>query len=180
MVAGILFAGAVPAPAQVTQMLHSTPPSPARDNYSGVVGCQFQVGTTNVIVLHLGVFDLNNDGLAASHKAALFSSSLAVLGQVVVPAGTSAYLTNGFRWVPLDPPLLLISNTSYLVGGVVSNLDGDTWQDSLPRLGTHFLSVRLRPLPATRCMDRAMPTGSPSFGRRLPCPTTSPTIRMVM
>src|ERR1039458_7561584 len=100
LAAGILFAGAVPSPAQVTQMLYSTPPSPTRDNYSGVVGCQFQVGATNVIVSHLGVFDLNNDGLAVSHNAALFSSSLtstSVLGQVVVPAGTTAYLANGFR-----------------------------------------------------------------------------------
>lgn len=133
MIAGILFAGAVPALAQVTQMLHSTPTSGARDDYNGVVGCQFQVGATNVIVSHVGVFDLNNDGLTVSHQAGVFSSSLSsptLVGQVVVPAGTSAYLTNGFRWMPLDPPLLLSSNTTYLVGGVVGISDGDGWQDA--------------------------------------------------
>ena len=133
MIAGILFAGAVPSPAQVTQMLYSTPTSGARDDYNGVVGCQYQVGATNVIVSHLGFFDAGDDGLAVSHQVGLFSSSLAsptLLGQVVVPAGTTAYLTNGFRWMPLDPPLLLSSNTTYLVGGVVGNADGDGWQDA--------------------------------------------------
>ena len=104
MIAGILFAGAVPSPAQVTQMLYSTPTSGARDDYNGVVGCQYQVGATNVIVSHLGFFDAGDDGLAVSHQVGLFSSSLAsptLLGQVVVPAGTTAYLTNGFRWMPL-------------------------------------------------------------------------------
>jgi hypothetical protein len=116
---------------QVTQMLHSTPPSPARDNYTGGIGCQFQVGPTNVIVSHLGVFDIGDDGLNTTHNAGLFNANgSTLLGQVTVPAGTDAYLTNGFRWVPLDPPLLLSSNTTYLVAGIVSASDGDTWQDA--------------------------------------------------
>ncbi|HWF19026.1 MAG TPA: immunoglobulin domain-containing protein [Verrucomicrobiae bacterium] len=140
MAAGILFAVAVSSQAQVTQMLYATPTNAARDDYSGVVGTQFQVGSSNVIVSHLGVFDINNDGLAVSHQAGVFTTSLTVLGQVVVPSGTDAYLTNGFRWVPLDPPVLLSSNTSYIVGGVVSNADGDTWQTTfIPTWNTFFV-----------------------------------------
>lgn len=128
-----LFGSAAISSAQVSQTLYSTPSNPARDNYSGALGCQFQVGSSNVVVSHLGFFDSNGDGLAIDHNVGLFSSSLSspsVLGQVVVPAGATAYFTNGFRWVPLDPPLLLLSNTTYVVAGVVSNSDGDSWQDA--------------------------------------------------
>jgi hypothetical protein len=112
-------------------MLHSTPPSPARDNYTGGIGCQFQVGPTNVIVSHLGVFDIGDDGLNGDHNAGLFNANgSTLLGQVLVPSGTAAYLTNGFRWMPLDPPLLLSSNTTYVIASIVVTSDGDTWQDT--------------------------------------------------
>src|SRR5208282_5954932 len=146
MVAGSLFVGAAPSPAQV-QMLYSTPTSPARDNYSGVIGCQFQAGSSNVIVSHLGYFSTNEvSGLAISHKVGLFTSSLAspsLLGQVVVPAGTSADLyTNGFYWMHLDPPLLLSSNTIYILGGLVQSGDGCKWQDSYtPTWNTYFVGT---------------------------------------
>ena len=146
LIAGFLLGVARPGPAQEAQILYSTPTSPARDNYSGAVGCQFQAGASNVVVSHLGFFDHNGAGgagLAVDHNVGLFSSSLSspsVLGQVVVPAGTSAYFTNGFRWMPLDPPLLLASNTAYLVAGVVSNADGDIWQDAFaPTWNTYFV-----------------------------------------
>jgi hypothetical protein len=147
MVAGSLFVGAAPSPAQV-QMLYSTPTSPARDNYSGVIGCQLQAGSSNVVVSHLGYFSTNEvSGLAISHKVGLFTSSLAsptILGQgVVVPAGTSADLyTNGFYWMHLDPPLLLSSNTIYILGGLVQSGDGDIWQDSYtPTWNTYFVGT---------------------------------------
>jgi len=131
--------------AQVAEMLYSTPPSPARNNYSGTIGCKFRVGSSNVVVSHLGVFDINDDGLIVAHQAGLFDSNLTsptLLGSVVVPSGTSAYLTNGFRWMPLDPPVLLISNMTYVVAGHVSNGDGDTWQDAFsPTWNTRFIGT---------------------------------------
>jgi hypothetical protein len=139
----VLLLGAGRVPAQVTQILYSTPTSPTRDNYTGVIGCQFKVGASNVVVSHLGYFDLNNDGLAISHNVALFNSNLAtpsIVGQVVVPSGTAAYLTNGFRWVALDPPLLLRSNTTYILGGLAASGDGDTWQNTFaPTWNTYFI-----------------------------------------
>ncbi|MBU6411245.1 MAG: immunoglobulin domain-containing protein, partial [Verrucomicrobia bacterium] len=131
LTAGILLGAVEPGLAQATQMLYSTPTNAARDTYTGGIGCKFQVGASNVIVSHLGFFDQNNDGLAVSHQAGLFDAGgSTLLGQVTVPAGTDAYLTNGFRWMPLDPPLLLASNTTYIVAAMVGNGDGDAWQDA--------------------------------------------------
>jgi hypothetical protein len=126
--------------AQTTEMLHSTPPSPARDNYTGGLGCLFQTGSSNAIVSHLGVYDTNGDGLMISHDAGLFTSGGTMLATVTVPAGTAAYFTNGFRWVALDPPVLLSSNTSYIVASLVTTSDGDFWQDAFsPTWNTFFI-----------------------------------------
>lgn len=129
--------------AQTAQILYSTPANPARDNYTGGLGCQFRVGPSNVVVSHLGVFDVNDDGLNLAHNAGVFNSSGSIqLGGVVVPAGTGAYLTNGFRWVPLDPPLLLVSNTTYIIAGSVVTSDGDTWQDAFsPTWNSFFIGT---------------------------------------
>ena len=146
LVAGILLGTAPLSQAQLTQTLYSTPSNPARDNYSGVVGCQFTVGSSNVVVSHLGFPAANtNTGLNTSHYVGLFNSSLStpvLLGQVTVPAGLGGYLTNGYLWMPLNPPLLLLSNTAYTLGSVVSNADGDDWHDIFtPTWNTWFVGT---------------------------------------
>ena len=118
-----------------TETLYSTPSTfSARDNYNGAVGCKFTVGATNVVVTHLGYFSTNAvNGLATSHNVAVFTGPAAspqILGQVVVPSGTSALYTNGYYWVQLNPPLLLSSNTSYFVAAQAGSGDGDTWGDA--------------------------------------------------
>jgi hypothetical protein len=134
--AGVLLAGATASQAQVNQTLYITNGVPARTNYTGVVGCDFQItSNNNVVVSHLGFFDKNNDGLTSNHLVAVFINNRitpTVLGQVLVPSGTSAYLTNGFRWVQLDPPLLLASNTTYILGGLAFNdiINGDGFRDN--------------------------------------------------
>lgn len=141
--ASVLVCATLTGLAQTTEMLHSTPTSPARDNYTGGLGCQFQVGPNNVIVSHLGVFDINDDGLVISHNAGLFNANgSTMLATVVVPSGTDAYLTNGYRWVPLDPPILLSSNTTYIVAGSVAQDSGDLWQDSFtPTWNSFFVGT---------------------------------------
>jgi hypothetical protein len=125
-----LFLAALPGGAQVIQMLHTTPTGTTRDNYTGDVGCQFQIGATNVVVSHLGVFNQNSNGLAASHLAGIFDVNHILLGQVTVPAVSGATFSNGFQWMPLDPPLLLASNATYFLMGNVVNGDTDGWQDA--------------------------------------------------
>ena len=137
--ASMIFGPILTSPAQVTQTLYSTPTGTLRDNYNGVIGCQIKVGSSNVVVSHLGVFG-SSSGLNVSHTAGVMNTSLGVLGQVTVPAGTGAYYTNGFWWVPLDPPLLLNANGTYNVGGTVGNGDGDGWQDAFgPTWNTFFV-----------------------------------------
>lgn len=154
LVAGILCGAATLSQAQVVPtMLYATPTAAARDNYTGSIGCEIEIGSSNVIVSHLGYFNFNtNSGLNSNHNVAIFTSTLGspqILGQVVVPAGPSpanAYLyvpsglTNGFLWVQLDPPLLLNSNTQYVVAGLPYSGDGDTWKDLFtPTWNTSFV-----------------------------------------
>jgi hypothetical protein len=156
LAAGILCGSATLSQAQVVpDMLYATPTAAARDNYTGAIGCEFEVGSSNVIVSHLGFFNINtNTGLNVSHNVGLFTSSLVaptILGEVTVPAGPSpddtylyvaSGLTNGFLWVPLDPPLLLSSNTQYIVAGLVFSGDGDTWMDLFtPDWNTDFVGA---------------------------------------
>lgn len=133
MLAGLLaLLGAASARAQV-QTLYSTPGSPSwRDNYTGGSGCRFTVGSSNVVVSHLGYFSTNTvSGLAVSHYVGIYSSSAQLLAQVTVPAGMGAdAYTNLFYWMPLDPPFLLSSNTTYYVAALPYSGDGDVWGDS--------------------------------------------------
>ena len=129
-VAGLLAGGANTSSAQVTQMLHDSPAPPSlRTAYNGTVGCKFQVGPTNVVVSHVGVYDPSSGaGLNDSYQAGVMDTSYNLLGGVVVPAGASAYLTNSYWWMPLDPPLLLQANTSYYLASVVG--PDDQWPDA--------------------------------------------------
>ena len=123
-----------PVPYFPVQTLYATPATiSARDNYNGAVGCRFTVGPTNVVVSHLGYFSTNAiNGLASSHNVGIFAgpgASPQLLGQVVVPSGNTAYYTNDFYWVQLNPPLLLTSNTTYFVEAQAGSGDGDFWGD---------------------------------------------------
>jgi hypothetical protein len=126
----ILACSAATGYAQITEMLHETQDG-TRDNYTGVIGTEFRVGSSNVVVSHVGVYDNNADGLSHAHNAGIFDATgSTLLGQAAFATGTGAYLTNGVRWMPLDPPLLLSSNTTYVVASDVFNASGDPWKDS--------------------------------------------------
>lgn len=133
--AGILFLlSAGVSLAQQDQTLYATPASPTwRDNYTGGSGCKFTVGSSNVIISHLGYFCSNSiTGLNTNHYVGIYSvSPVKLLAQVVVPAGAvaDAYVSN-FWWMPLDPPVLLSSNTAYYVAALPYNGDHDLWGDS--------------------------------------------------
>jgi len=68
------------------------------------------------------VFSTNKvAGLSASYYVGVYagtSSSHTLLGQVIVPSGTSPYYTNTFYWMPLNPPLLLKASTLYWLESV--------------------------------------------------------------
>jgi hypothetical protein len=128
-----VFANQAP-PARVLHETKDGNPTAAlanqRDNYSGVVGGIFQVGSAGASVTHLGYYDAAGDGLNVPHNVGLFSADgSALIGSVSVPAGTGSYLTNGYRYVALNPPLLLAPNASYILEAETINGDGDLWPD---------------------------------------------------
>jgi len=131
--AGLLACATTLCSAQTTNLLYNAPTTAGRDNYTGAVGCLFEVGSANVVVSHLGYFSLNaSTGLAVSHLVGLYTanrSTPTIISQVTVPAGTSAYYTSNYYWMPLNPPLLLSPNTQYIVVGMAGNNDGDGWHD---------------------------------------------------
>src|SRR5208282_4896891 len=145
--AGLFLAAATVCHAQSTNLLYTAPSSGARDNYGGAVGCEFQVGSSNVVVSHLGYFSTNTtSGLNISHPvgilAASFSSHPPLLGSVTVPAGTSAFWMSNYYWVQLNPPLLLNSNTSYFLAAVPTSGDGDAWPDLFtPTWNPYFIGA---------------------------------------
>ncbi|MDB6123211.1 MAG: Immunoglobulin I-set domain protein [Pedosphaera sp.] len=118
-----------PNKALALQFLHE-PAIGNRDDYNGVVGGNFLVGATDALVTHVGYYDMNGDGLNYDHRVGIFSpSGLTLLTSAVVPAGTGGYLTNGYRWVALNPPFVLTNNTAYIFAAEVFSGSGDVWPD---------------------------------------------------
>ncbi len=105
----------------------STPYGGAANNSGLNIGQSFTVASTNIQVLSLGVYDFGADGLKAAHDVILFSNQTA-LASVTVPAGTTASLKNGFRYMTLASPLILSAGTysvvAYQMNGTANNSDG--------------------------------------------------------
>ena len=118
------------AQAGQAQALYSSPGG-NRNDFSGTVGGTITIGATPALVTHLGYFDDGADGLVQPHAVAIFKaadSSLVISN--LVPAGTSGYLTNGYRYVGLPVPVLLAANTAYKLQAEIFANDGDGWPDS--------------------------------------------------
>jgi len=134
LAAGILCGAAASSQAQPTNLLYTPTTNGLRDSYTAGVGCEFQVGSSNVIVSHLGYFGMDtNNGLSIAHPVGIMTAKLsgpALLGQVTVPAGTNSYWASNYFWVQLDPPLLLSSNTQYLLAGLPEQNSVDLWPDA--------------------------------------------------
>jgi len=107
-----------------------------RDNYSGVVGTSFTTGSAGAIVTHLGFYDVYGDGLSSNHNVGIFNATnSALVASVVVPDtandtnAITSYFTNGYRYMPLNPPVFLAPNTTYILQGEAFSGDGDMWAD---------------------------------------------------
>lgn len=80
----------------------------------GTWGWQF-TSSSNITVNALGAFDLNNDGLSANTPVGLWDDSGNLLASLVINAGTSNYLQDGYRWGNLSTAINLLANTNYRV-----------------------------------------------------------------
>jgi len=93
------------------------------------IGHTFTAQHAGTRVDQLGVYDYSGDGLAAPHLVSFFSNAVNV-ASVTVPAGTSAPLINGCRFMPLAAPLVLAAGNYSVVacqmnGGSTSDPYGD-------------------------------------------------------
>jgi hypothetical protein len=162
---------AVVCQAQASVFVTSTGSYPAglRDgfatssDYAGTLGHTFTVGPNDLAITGLGYYDGPNssaanvagflgDGLNNAHEVGIWNASTqSLLTSTLVPAGTSATLIDGFRYEPVAP-IILLANTTYIVGGQVTVLDntggssGDVFRnDGSGTFGPGFASVNGSP-----------------------------------
>ena len=153
MIAGLFLGAAFTSLAQVNQPLHETRANALRDNYTGTLGCVFRVGSSNVVVSHLGIYNAGGAGLTITHSAGVFNSSgSSLLGSVTAASATVYYFTNDYQWLPLNPPLLLSANTTYLIASDVVSGSGDSWNDATAQTNwnTYFVGTNVASTRQTR------------------------------
>jgi hypothetical protein len=76
----------------------------------------------------LGYYDAGGDGLVNSHNVTLWdNSSQTVIASATVPAGTSAPLIDGYRWVQLSTAVQLNYGSYYVIAAQTDGVD--TWGD---------------------------------------------------
>jgi len=110
--------------------------SGAQNGYVGYVGGIFLTSYNYYPqVNYLGYYDNGGNGLANSHVVSLWDASAGntLLATVTVPAGTSAPLVDGFRWVQLPSTVGLTYNNYYIIDAQVDNVD--TWGDLITGAG---------------------------------------------
>ena len=89
------------------------------------IGHTFTAKHGDIRVNQLGIYDYQGDGLAAPHRVVFFSNTVNV-ASVLIPAGTSAPLISGCRFMPLTVPLVLAAGR-YSV--VAYQMNGDSSSD---------------------------------------------------
>jgi hypothetical protein len=88
----------------------------------------------------LGYYDQNGDGLANSHVVTLWDNGTqGIIATATVPAGTSAPLVNGYRWVQLSSTVTLNYGSYYVIGAQADGVDlwGDLIVNNSPDNGSN-------------------------------------------
>ena len=89
-------------------------------NGSFVIGTEFLVGASNLLVTDLGVYDANLDGLLFSHQVGIWRvSDQALVGSATVPSGTAGTLIEKWRFTTAS--FTLSANTTYRIGALESS-----------------------------------------------------------
>lgn len=103
-----------------------------RDGASRMLGWEFSV-TQDIDVSHFGWFDQENNGLLQAHEVGLWAvSGSSLLASVVIPAGVSATLSDGFRYVSLGANLALQKGQTYRIAGFDPTTgDAHVWDAAL-------------------------------------------------
>lgn len=111
------------------------PPS----SFTGTRGWEFsRAGNNqNIYITQLGVFDSGGDGLSNAHEVGLWIRGSypydgVLLASAVVPAGTSAPFSAGYRWVDIAPVAIPYDLTTYIVGAHYVAGDADALVAPIP------------------------------------------------
>lgn len=108
------------------------------DHHPGQLGNLFKIpgGSEGYAVRALGFYDHDGDGLVQSHKVGIWytednAATGTLLCEATVPAGTEAPLHFGCRWVNLETPINLstqsVGTAWYVVGASLDKNGGDKW-----------------------------------------------------
>ncbi|HEV2295201.1 MAG TPA: PEP-CTERM sorting domain-containing protein [Tepidisphaeraceae bacterium] len=95
-------------------------------------GFSFIVGARALSVSDLGIWDEGSNGLTNSHEVSIWTDGGTLLGETVVPAGTSAALSGQFRFTSRTSPVRLEPNERYVIGATFrsGDADGIRWNQS--------------------------------------------------
>ena len=81
------------------------------------LGTKLTVGSSDLIVTQLGIWDNNSDGLIQGHDAGIWNwDTSQLLGSVTIPSGTAGTLIGEFRYVALTTPVYLSAGSTYVFG----------------------------------------------------------------
>ena len=108
-----------PAAAAVSPALISFTPGVigGSEDFAGTIGWDFHL-ERSVVVGNLGFYDAEDPGLLSSHEVGIFdATSRALLVSGTIPAGSSAPLYNGFRWISI--PYVALPAGSYVIAAVM-------------------------------------------------------------
>jgi cysteine-rich repeat protein len=125
---------------------------------NNVEGWEFQT-TTSVTLSALGVYDSQGNGTNHSMPVGVYDAGCTLLASVAIPAGTSAALRNGYRYVGITPVVLAAGQT-FRVAAVMH------CDDFTPEFNS-LANVSLDP-SLTGVQTRRI-----GFGSSLACPTDS-------
>ncbi len=148
---GIAIASLValgPSPGRAAQFTYAT----AAGNFQFFPGSGFTVTAGTVFDVNnpltinsVGVFDFGNDGLMEAHEIGIWNAAGSLLASANIPAGTTASLRDGFRWVDLSSPLTLSAERGYVIGAEYTATDSSAQADILGTRATidsNFTLVR--------------------------------------
>jgi hypothetical protein len=102
------------------------------DGVQRVIGWEFTVGSQDITVDPLGVYDHNQDGLQVAHPVAIYdylTKNAVVSG--IVSAGSSGSLSGFFRYVAVTPTLLTANNKYIIAASWGGSADQSVWSPDI-------------------------------------------------
>jgi hypothetical protein len=91
------------------------------------VGYAFSVGSQNLNVDALGVYDAYGDGLRERNRVGIWDGGGNLITSVYVSKGTASPLGGSYRWVSAPTGLILQANTNYYIGAFAIHEYGESF-----------------------------------------------------